>query len=712
MAESTLPTTGEELDVKHEFLATATEESQVTLCDPELGVYVDTLRGIAKECLETGNKEYRQGEANNAINSYTEGLQVNCKDKRLNAKLYSNRAAAHFHLGNYQECLDDAAVAVQLEPTLIKAIKKGGFSGIIHQNSFYDFVKSEQCGSRQDTSPQVSMISAVFISAIKEPVLVSSFPCIKKQEAGFIWDWPDASLGCGYQDQGQFKTAIGYHQRHLEIAKEVGDKAGEGESYGNLGIAYIGLGQFKTAIGYHQRHLEIAKEVGDKAGEGKSYANLGIAYIGLGQFKTAIGYHQRHLEIAKEVGDKAGEGRSYANLGCAYQGLGQFKTAIGYHQRDLEIAKEVGDKAGEGGSYVNLGNAHGGEGKFRKAIEYYERNLKIAIEVGDKVGEEASYCNLGEVHRCLGLLKTATRYHHLALEIAKEVGDKVGVGRSFCLLGSIRLNQREFKAAIEGYERQLEIAKEVGDKTGEACSLCLLGEGFECLGNVLKAFVCFQSSVEVYDDIRASLQLNDQWKICYRDQHQTAYKGLWRTHLQEGNVVEALLAAEKGRAQSLRDLMDIRYQPGDSSTNSPSNNTFLSAVPSSTVFMAINGPCVYLWVILSNNNIKMRKVHVNSFKYEDDLKIFIEHLNNTALEEIGAKINVRCENPSLDSPKREAMASDGIPINVLYSKSRALQKLYEIIVTPIAELIEGRELTFVPEGPFCLVPFAPLEDSK
>ena len=58
------------------------------------------LSGIAKVCLEEGNKEYRQGEANNAINSYTEGLQVNCNDTRLNAKLYSNRAAVHFHLGN------------------------------------------------------------------------------------------------------------------------------------------------------------------------------------------------------------------------------------------------------------------------------------------------------------------------------------------------------------------------------------------------------------------------------------------------------------------------------------------------------------------------------------------------------------------------------------------------------------------------------------
>ena len=74
-------------------------------------------------------------------------------------------------------------------------------------------------------------------------------------------------------------------------------------TYDSLGCTYYSVGQFNTAIEYHQQCLEIAKEVGDKAGEGTSYANLGNAYQGLGQYKTAIKYHQRHLEIAKEVGD-------------------------------------------------------------------------------------------------------------------------------------------------------------------------------------------------------------------------------------------------------------------------------------------------------------------------------------------------------------------------------------------------------------------------
>ena len=54
---------------------------------------------MAKVYLEEGDKEDGLKEPLNAIYFYTEGLQVNCKDDKLNAKLYSNRAKAYFHLG-------------------------------------------------------------------------------------------------------------------------------------------------------------------------------------------------------------------------------------------------------------------------------------------------------------------------------------------------------------------------------------------------------------------------------------------------------------------------------------------------------------------------------------------------------------------------------------------------------------------------------------
>ena len=553
------------------------------------------------------------------------------------------------------------------------------------------------------------------------------------------------NLGNAFHGLGDFKTAMEYHERHLKIAKELGDKAGEGMSYGNLGNAFHGLGDFKTAMEYHERHLKIAKELGDKAGEGNSYCNLGNAFHGLGDFKTAMEYHERQLKIAKELGDKAGEGNSYCNLGNAFHGLGDFKTAMEYHERDLKIAKELGDKAGEGISYCNLGNAFDGVGDFKTAMEYHERHLKIAKELGDKAGEGKSYCNLGNAFRGLGDFKTAMEYHERHLKIAKELGDKAGEGKSYCNLGNTFHGLGDFKTAMEYHERDLKIAKEVGDKAGEGMSYCNLGNAFHGLGDfktameyhqrhlkiaeevgnknevagafyslacslkregcLARALVCYHMSVVLYNGIRASLQLKDQLKIFYRNNHKAAYTGLWDIHLKQGEVVKALLVADEGRAQALRDLLEVKYVSGAPyyHANSVKNPSFVSPsrISSSTVFIAVSGPYVVFWVIRDCEIVQSRRIHINNYISEEELETFIAMLNSNARKSIGVRAGIKCENLSLDVSHCDE--------NVM---TNALKTLYDIIVTPIADLIDGNELIFVPEGPFCLIPYAALENSK
>ena len=51
-------------------------------------------------------------------------------------------------LGNYEECLNDATVSVQLEPNLIKAIKKGGCCSCSSSNLFSVISSRELYGLR------------------------------------------------------------------------------------------------------------------------------------------------------------------------------------------------------------------------------------------------------------------------------------------------------------------------------------------------------------------------------------------------------------------------------------------------------------------------------------------------------------------------------------------------------------------------------------
>ena len=41
-----------------------------------------------------------------------------------------------------------------------------------------------------------------------------------------------------------------------------------------------------------------------------------------------------------------------------------------------------------------------------------------------------------------------------------------------------------------------------------------------------------------------------------------------------------------------------------------------------------------------------------------------------------------------------------------HSGTNPLRTLYDVIISPIKDLINGNELIFVPEGPLCLAPYA------
>ena len=65
-----------------------------------------------------------------------------------------------------------------------------------------------------------------------------------------------------------FKRAIDCPERHLKIAKELGDMSGDGTAYGYLSFAHHSLVHFKRAIDYLERYLKISEELGYRLGEG------------------------------------------------------------------------------------------------------------------------------------------------------------------------------------------------------------------------------------------------------------------------------------------------------------------------------------------------------------------------------------------------------------------------------------------------------------
>ncbi|KAM6962631.1 tetratricopeptide repeat protein 4 [Aplochiton taeniatus] len=74
---------------------------------------------------DEGNAYFKEKNYKKAVVSYTAGLKFNCDDQDINVILLTNRAAAHFYLGNMRSALNDAVAAKKIKPDHLKALVRG-----------------------------------------------------------------------------------------------------------------------------------------------------------------------------------------------------------------------------------------------------------------------------------------------------------------------------------------------------------------------------------------------------------------------------------------------------------------------------------------------------------------------------------------------------------------------------------------------------------
>ena len=549
-----------------------------------------------------------------------------------------------------------------------------------------------------------------------------------KDEEGTIYN----SLGLAYRFLSDFKKAIEFYQLALRIAEDTGDKDRKATIYNNLGSAYHFLSDFNRSVEFSQLALRIAKDTGNKDGEATIYNSLGVAYQSLSDFNKAIEFHLLALKIAKDTGNKGLEAIIYSNLGCAYESLSDFKKAMELYQLALPIAKYTGNKDSKAMIYNNLGHAYQSLSDLETAMEFYKLALRITKHTGNKDQEATIYNNLGNAYHSLNNLQKAdVECYQLALRIAKDTGNKYQEAVVYNNLGDLKQSLGEFNRAIELYEQSLRIAKDTGNKNGEGPTYINLGNvyrylgdskkavefyqlgrrianetgnkdieqrGYENLANVLwslgnysKAEKCFKSCIELVEEMRVLLEGNDEWKISFRNERDCVSR-LVRLQLQQRKILEALLTADRRRAEALVDLLESQYGVRKSICSQPKHQMELISnhISSPTLFQMNDTQSVNIWILLKGGKLYD---FVQQGVSSDDLTSMIYQ----TCKQIGV-------NRSLWKNIRSRKEIE--------DQGDALKVLYDIFIAPFSQSIEGDELVIVPDGSSFLIPYAALMDQN
>jgi tetratricopeptide (TPR) repeat protein len=256
------------------------------------------------------------------------------------------------------------------------------------------------------------------------------------------------------QRWGHYRTLVELHGR---ISERITEPALNASHLSHLGLCHTSLGEYREAIDLHTQALAIARETGDRLGEGDSLGNLGNCHLGLGEYRRAIDLHTLALAVDRETGNRQGEGSSLSSLGSCHYDLGEYRRAIDLYTQALAIAREAGYREGESVRLDNLGLCHYGLGEYRRAIDLHTQALAIARDIGYRYVEANALGYLGRAWLSSGDARQAVTLLGQAVSIADTSGDVQPAveARTWLARAHLQLNNAAAALAVTAVEREL-----------------------------------------------------------------------------------------------------------------------------------------------------------------------------------------------------------------------------------------------------------------
>jgi len=239
-------------------------------------------------------------------------------DQNGEAKALTNRAGAHWHLGDYAQAVEDNQRALELYRLSDAAPRLEG-QALTNLGVAYEML------DRHD----------------------EALDCVKQALALFEAANDHASQAAALHNLASIRThtgdsaeALAFQAQGLALARDVGDPILIAYSLSTLGSLHHKLGRRAEAREYLQSALTLADENGHQALLLICLNSLGDC-IRVDDPGKALDYHHKAFAIAAEVGDRFGQAAAQERIGDSLRGLGDLQQARQHWRHALEITAAV-----------------------------------------------------------------------------------------------------------------------------------------------------------------------------------------------------------------------------------------------------------------------------------------------------------------------------------------------------------------------------------
>ena len=319
------------------------------------------------------------------------------------------------------------------------------------------------------------------------------------------------------------QKALQFHDRSLNIYREIGDFQGEALTLKNLGDRYSISKNRPKELELYNRALSIYQTIGDRLGEATVLDRLGSIYSDLEDNSKALEFWHRELETLKAVSQfyaQLGDSEKSLDfaydratvllkIGEVYHQLSDRKKELAAYDRARTIYRTWGDRQGETNFLIAIAERYGSRDDREGTIAFLNRAIAVYREIGDRLKEAALLRNkiapvyfyrFKDPEKGFDALNRALIiYREIDVNEVSQQQVRTEEARTLSKIGYFYLNILENKEkALEFYNRVVPIYQELDNSGEEVYTLRTIGKIYYELENYERALTAFNRAVRVY----------------------------------------------------------------------------------------------------------------------------------------------------------------------------------------------------------------------
>lgn len=401
--------------------ATVQSESELPEVDEQIVATLtqEQREEYAAKLKQAGNKAYGDKAYNKAIDLYSKAIL--CKADPV---FYSNRAACHSAMSEWDQVIEDTTAAINMDPEYVKAINRRA-TAYEHQKKYSEALLDFTASCIIDNFKSESTAQAV-------ERLLKTFAEHKAKEmlASRAAKLPSPIFVGNYLQSFRPKP----RPDGLEESAELSSETGKGQM--QIGLAAL---EKKTGDGYEEARQAFEKAL--ELGELGEYEAL--AYNMRGTFRTLLGNHaDATSDFDKSIELDPSMTQSYIKRASISLELGEPEKA------EAEFAKALEQDSNDPDVYYHRAQAHFIKGDLADAQKDYQKSIDLDKDF------IFSHIQLGVTQYKMGSIASSMATFRRCIKNFPKVPDV------YNYYGELLLDQGNFSEAVEKFDTAMEMEKQ------------------------------------------------------------------------------------------------------------------------------------------------------------------------------------------------------------------------------------------------------------